>query len=93
MEGPAAREVTDTRPSYRQLITLIVGNVRGPDERAAICWALARLDGVEMVGLDVEMFRVWVFGDGTVDPRELVGELAACGFGSRVLQCQLGLPA
>jgi hypothetical protein len=71
-----------------QVITLVVDAPARRDARAVMCWALARVNGVDTVGLDLEMARVWVFGNGTVHPLELVDELASCGFAAAVLEHQ-----
>lgn len=89
--GPPA--VTDIGRVRRQVITLAVDNVEERDRRVVMCWALARVAGVEMVGLDLERFRVWVFGNGTVEALELVDELSVRGFRSTVFQHQLEIPA
>lgn len=79
-------------PGRAQLITLAVGNLRRTHGRAALGWVLTRVDGVEMVAVDRETARVWVFANGTVEPLELVEELASCGFGASVLDHQLKVP-
>lgn len=84
--------VAASRPAHAQLITLAVGNLRGPDDSALVRRSLARVDGVETVYADPENVRVWVFGDGTIEPLELVDELASCGYGASVLGHQLGVP-
>lgn len=79
-------------PRRTQLITLAVGYLRQCDDRDAVDWALTRVGGVEMVAADRETARVWVFANGTVEPLELVEELASCGFGASVLDHQLKVP-
>lgn len=79
-----------SRPARAQLITLAVGNARGREETAAVRWVLARVGGVEVVDSDPapHAARVWVFGDGSVEPLDLVDELASCGFGATLLDHQ-----
>lgn len=87
MKRPAA--LGGATPWRAQLITLAVGYLRRPHDLDAVDWALARVGGVEMVAADRETARVWVFANGTVEPLELVEELASCGFGASVLEHQL----
>lgn len=76
-------------PARAQLITLGIGNLRNNDDTAAVRWVLGQIGGVDVVDADREGVRVWVFGDGTVEPLELVDELASCGFGAVVLEHDL----
>jgi hypothetical protein len=76
-------------PLRTQLITLAVGNLRSSDDTAAVRWVLSRIGGVDVVDADQEAVRVWVFGDGTVEPLTLVDELGSCGFGAIVLEHQV----
>lgn len=76
-------------PGRAQLITLAIGYLRPCGDRDAVDWALTRVGGVEMVAADRETARVWVFANGTVEPLELVEELASCGFGASILDHQL----
>lgn len=88
MRQDGSLAVARSHTSRAQLITLAVGNARGRDAKAAVRWTLARIGGVEMVDAhpDRGAVRVWVFGDGSVEPLALVDELASCGFGASVLE-------
>lgn len=76
-------------PTPAQIVTLSVGRVRSGEDTAAVRWILGRVGGVEGVDADRDAARVWVFGDGTVEPMTLVDELASCGFGAVVLGHEL----
>lgn len=73
----------------KQFVTLAVAAPHEPLESELMRALLARTPGVETIAVDADSGRVWVFGDGTVEPEDLVGALAWWGYGARVLNHQL----
>ena len=73
-----------------QLITMEVGHFGGRHD--PIPTALAAVRGVSAVARDPASGRVWVFGDGSVEPEALVNALASWGYGSCVLENQFEKP-
>lgn len=78
--------------THKQFVTLAVAALQEPLESELMRALLAGTPGVETVAVDADSARVWVFGDGTVEPEDLVGALAWWGYGARVLNHQLNLP-
>lgn len=85
----AAAVTSDPR---RQFLTL---RVLAPHDRldvGVMRTVLAGAPGVETIEVDAERSRVWVFGNGAVDARHLLGALARWGYGARVLNHERNLP-
>ncbi len=69
-----------------QLITLAVDPHRERGEGDPVRPVLACVRGVHAVEPDPASIRVWVYGDGNVEPDALIDALAAWGFGAYLLR-------
>lgn len=87
------REKVGNHSGRSQLVTLAVDTGRGRGDADPIRPVLGAVKGVEAVEPDPATTRVWVFGDGGVEPESLVEALASWGYGAYVLDNELGMPA
>src|SRR5262245_5744481 len=91
---PSPRHDERSRRMKRQLITMAVDALRHEDDSDDLVpLALRVVKGVEAVQRDPATARVWVFGNGSVQPRSLIDALNSCGCGGRILENQFELPA
>lgn len=75
-----------------QFVTLAVSGGWAAQDVASLQTTLAHLHGVEAVAPDPAAARIWVFGDGRVEPEELVDVLACLGCGACVVEHQVRAP-
>lgn len=78
--------------TQKQFVTLTVAAPHEALETELVRALLAGMPGVETIEVDAKRGRLWVFGDGAVEPEDLVGMLAWWGHGARVLNHELNLP-
>ena len=93
MPRPAPRSAAPTRAqaigAQRRLITLAVDRRASRGDASVLLALLVGVNGVEAVAPDPASVRVWVFGNGALEPEGLVDALASWGFESTVLEDQL----
>jgi hypothetical protein len=77
----------------RQLITLAVDTSPSRGEADLLTIVVGARSGVQAVERDPLCARIWVFGNGTVEPEALCDALASWGYGAYVLENQLTVAA
>jgi hypothetical protein len=77
----------------RQLITVVIHTFRQRGDADLIPTALLAVNGVEVVEPDPATARIWVFGNGAVDPELLIEALASWGYSAEILENQFEFAA
>ena len=97
MESKVLRErnlgISSSRDSHIQLITLVVDPWRARGDEDPAPPALIGVRGVQTVQPDPMSDRVWVFGNGGVEPETLIDTLESWGYGAYVVDTQFAVPA